>query len=32
MEKQEFLINKPLLKEIAGKKKETDSQQARSKA
>jgi len=32
MEKQEFLINKPLLKEIVGKKKETDSQQARSKA
>ena len=30
MEKQEFLINKPLLKEIVGKKKEGDSQQAHS--
>jgi hypothetical protein len=29
MEKQEFLINKPLLKEIVGKKRETDSQQAK---
>jgi hypothetical protein len=32
MEKHEFLINKPLLKEIVGKKKENESQQARSKA